>query len=145
MIRLELSQESVHTGERVTGHASWSSSGGKAPHNFRVICRWRIEGKGRRKEEVIDRAGGGNQVAFNFEIPLSGPLSYDGKLFRIVWEIVAHAYIPFARDEEEVKSFLVRPRAWNAEEWKELEEVDENDDEDDDEDDDADDDNETIT
>ena len=144
MIRLELSQESVHTGERVTGHASWSSSGGKAPHNFRVICRWRIEGKGRRKEEVIDRAAGGNQVAFNFEIPLSGPLSYDGKLFRIVWEIVANADIPWARDEEEVKSFLVRPRAWNAEEWKELEEVDENDD-DDDEDDDEDDDNETIT
>ena len=122
MIRLELSQESVHTGERVTGHASWSSSGGKAPHNFRVICRWRIEGKGRRKEEVIDRAGGGNQVAFNFEIPLSGPLSYDGKLFRIVWEIVASADIPFALDEEEVKSFLVRARPWNEEEWKEEEE-----------------------
>ena len=122
MIRLELSQETVRTGEQVAGNASWSSSGGKEPRRFQVICRWRIEGKGRRKEEVIDRAGGGNQVAFNFEIPLSGPLSYDGKLFRIVWEIVANAYIPFARDEKEVKSFLVRARPWNEEEWKEEEE-----------------------
>ncbi|HEX7419631.1 MAG TPA: hypothetical protein VF505_07070, partial [Thermoanaerobaculia bacterium] len=123
MIRFELPQESVRTGDRLTGHASWSSSGGKAPRTFRVICRWRIEGKGRRKEDVIDTAGGGNQVAFEFEIPLSGPLSYDGKLFRIIWEIVAIADIPFARNEEEVKSFLVLPRAWNVQEWKELREA----------------------
>jgi hypothetical protein len=125
MIRLEVQQESVRTGEQVTGHASWSSSGGKAARTFRVICRWRIEGKGRRKEDVIDTAGGGNQVAFEFEIPLSGPLSYDGKLFRIIWEIFAIADIPFARNEEEVKSFLVLPRAWNAQEWQELREADE--------------------
>ena len=137
MIRLELSQETVRTGEQVAGNASWSSSGGKEPRRFQVICRWRIEGKGRKKEEVVGTAFGGNQVAFKFEIPLHGPLSYDGKLFRIVWEIVVRADIPWARDEEEVKSFFVRPRPWNAEEWKELEEVDEDDDEDDD--------NETIT
>jgi hypothetical protein len=122
MIRLELSQESVHNGERVTGHATWSSSGGKEPRRFEVICRWRIEGKGRKKPEVIDKASGGNQIAFNFEIPVPGPLSYDGKLFRIVWEIVASADIPWARDEEEVKSFLVRARPWNEEEWKDEEE-----------------------
>jgi hypothetical protein len=132
MIRLELSQETVHTGERVTGHASWSSSGGKAPRNFQVICRWRIEGKARRKEQVIDKASAAAQVAFNFKIPRDGPLSYDGKLFRIVWEIVARADIPFALDEEEVKSFLVRPRPWNEEEWKEEEEEDDEEEEEDD-------------
>src|SRR5438105_294430 len=101
MIRLELSQESVHNGERVTGHATWS--GGKEPRTFQVICRWRIEGKGRKREEVVDTAGGGSQIAFDFAIPGSGPLSYDGKLFRIVWEIVARADIPWAPNEEEVK------------------------------------------
>jgi hypothetical protein len=119
MIRLELSQESVHNGDQVTGHASWSSSGGKEPRNVQVTCRWRIEGKTRRKEEVIDKASGGHEVAFNFQIPREGPVSYDGKLFRIVWEIVARADIPFALDEQEVKSFLVRPRPWNEKEWDE--------------------------
>jgi hypothetical protein len=133
MIRLELSQESVHNGDQVTGHASWSSGGGKEPRNVQVICRWRIEGKARRKEQVIDKASAGKEVTFNFKIPRDGPLSYDGKLFRIIWEIVARADIPFARDEEEVKSFLVRPRQWNADEWKEEEEDD--DDEEDEEDD----------
>jgi sporulation-control protein spo0M len=128
MIRLELSQESVHNGDRVTGHAAWSSSGGKEPRNVQVICRWRIEGKPRRKEEVIDKASGGHEVPFNFQIPRDGPVSYDGKLFRIVWEIVATADIPFALDEEEVKSFLVRPRPWNADEWKEEEDEDDDDD-----------------
>ena len=130
MIRLELSQESVHNGEQITGHAAWSSSGGKEPRHLQVICRWRIEGKTRRKEEVIDKASGGHEVAFNFQIPLEGPVSYDGKLFRIVWEIVATADIPFALDEEEVKSFLVHPRPWNAEEWKEEEEDEEEEDDD---------------
>ena len=124
MIRLELSQESVHNGEHVTGHAAWSSSGGKEPRNVHVICRWRIEGKARRKEEVIDKASGGHDVTFNFKIPRDGPVSYDGKLFRIVWEIVARADIPFALDEEEVKSFSVRPRPWNEKEWREEEEDD---------------------
>src|SRR5471030_2511064 len=104
MIRLEVTQESVRTGERVTGVALWSSSNAKAPRDFRVTCRWRIEGKGRRKDNVIDTAAGGNQVAFDFEIPLSGPLSYDGQLFRIIWEVVVTAYMPFARDEVQVKS-----------------------------------------
>jgi hypothetical protein len=138
MIRLELSQETVRTGEQVAGSASWSSSGGKAPNSFEVICRWRVEGKGRRKEQFIDRATGGNQVAFNFEIPLQGPLSYEGKLFRVVWEIVARADIPWARDEEEVKSFLVRPRPWSEEEWKVMEEVDAEDEDDTEDEDEAD-------
>jgi len=125
IIRLEVSQESVHNGEHVTGHASWSSTSGKEPRNFRVICRWRIEGKGRRKEEVVDKASGAHDVAFNFEIPLHGPLSYDGQLFRIVWEVVASADIPFALwGEEEKKVFTVLARPWNEEEWKEEEEED---------------------
>jgi hypothetical protein len=135
MIRLEVTQENVRTGEQVTGHASWSSSNAKAPRDFRVTCRWRIEGKGRRKENVIDTAAGGNEIAFEFGIPLSGPLSYDGKLFRIIWEIVVTADIPFARDEVQVKSFLVRPRVWDTEEWQQLQEVGEEEDDDDGDDD----------
>ena len=129
MIRLELSQESVQNGEQVTGHASWSSSEGKEPRNFQVICRWRIEGKARRNEQVIDKASGGKEIAFKFAIPLDGPLSYNGKLFRIVWEIVATADIPFALwGEEEKKTFEVRARPWNEKEWLGEEEDDEDDD-----------------
>jgi hypothetical protein len=36
-----------------------------------------------------------------------GPARHDGKLFRIVWEIVARADLPLARDQEETKTFVV--------------------------------------
>ena len=64
-------------------------------------------------------------MPFDFTIPLTGPLSYDGKLFRVVWEVVGRADLPFAIDEVETKAFTVMPRPWNPDDWKELDEEDE--------------------
>lgn len=129
MIRVELSQEKVRNGDSLTGRVVWTASGKKQPRKVEAICRWRIEGRGRRKETIVDQELGLEvesrsevSVPFDFSIPLRGPLSYEGKLFRVIWEIVGRADLPFAIDEVEAKAFTVAPRPWNAEEWKELEE-----------------------
>lgn len=40
----------------------------------------------------IDGSPGGN--AFEFRVPEQGPVSYDGKLFRLVWEVVVGGVSP---------------------------------------------------
>lgn len=121
MIRIELTQEEIRNGEELRGTMHWNSDG-KAPRKLEVLCRWRVVGKGRKHEEIIDLeidVAPQTQVTipFTFEIPHDGPLSYDGKLFRIVWEIVGRADLPMARDQEEVKPFVVRARPYDPEEW----------------------------
>ncbi len=129
MIRIELDQDEIHNGERLRGQMQWSSNG-KAPRKLEVLCRWRVEGKGRKREEIVDleldvAPSAQVTIPFDFEIPIVGPLSYDGQLFRIVWEIVARADLPFARDEVETKTFTVRPRPYDPQEFEEEDEEDE--------------------
>ncbi len=129
MIRIELAADSILNGDHVRGQAHWNSDG-KEARKLEVLCRWRVEGKGRRREEIVDleidvAPGARVTIPFDFEIPLLGPLSYDGKLFRIVWEIVVRADLPRALDQEEAKSFTVRPRPYDPEEFARLDEEDE--------------------
>lgn len=116
MIRIELAEPTVRNGERLKGRVAWEGS--KTPRRIEVVCRWRIEGRGRGREEVIDRAESeATSVPFDFEIPKEGPLTYDGTLLRIIWEVAAEADIPRGRDEEAVTVFTVVARKWNPEEW----------------------------
>ncbi len=133
-IRIELEKDSVLNGESLRGRAEWVSSG-KGPRKIEVFCRWRIAGRANKHEQNIhtksaENIAARNQITipFDFEIPISGPLSYEGKQFSIIWEIVATVDLPFAIDEEETKTFTVRPRPYDAEEFARLE--DEEDDED---------------
>jgi hypothetical protein len=132
VIRVELSQEKVRNGDSLTGRVVWTASGKKQPRKIEAICRWRIEGKGRRKETIVDQeldlgveSRSEVSVPFDFTIPLYGPLSYDGKLLRVVWEVVGRADLPFAIDEVETKPFTVVARPWNPEDWKEMDEENE--------------------
>lgn len=125
MIGVRLTSAEVQTGEVVTGEAVWNSEGDKKPRRLEVVCRWRIEGKVKNEEEV-GRAeeveiGARSQAAvrFEFRIPFYGPLTYDGRLFRVVWEIIARADIAFARDEVDTKVFTVKPCPWDPETWSE--------------------------
>jgi hypothetical protein len=137
-IRIDLERDSVLNGDSIRGRAEWVSSG-KEPRKIEVVCRWRITGRANKNVEVIetkteDNIAARNQITIPFEFPISiaGPLSYEGKQFNIVWEIVATVDLPMAFDEEETKTFTVRPRPYDAEEFARLE--DDEDDEDYDED-----------
>jgi hypothetical protein len=123
MIRIALSEQKVKNGERVKGSVTFEGS--KAPRKIEVICRWRIEGKGRSHEEVVDRSESeAMTIPFDFAIPREGPLSYDGQLLRIIWEIAADADIAMAFDEHEAVAFTVVPRKWDPAEWAEPEDDD---------------------
>ncbi|MDQ6799314.1 MAG: hypothetical protein M3041_00590 [Acidobacteriota bacterium] len=135
-IRIELEGDSVVNGDSLRGRAEWVSSG-KEPRNIEVVCRWRIAGRANKLEQVIetkseDNIAGRNQITIPFEFPISiaGPLSYEGKQFSIVWEIVATVDLPFAFDEEETKTFTVRPRPYDAEEFARLEDAEDGEEED---------------
>jgi hypothetical protein len=126
MIRIVLSEQKVRNGEHLRGNVTWRAEGSKTPRKLDVVCRWRIEGKGKSRQEVVGSAGSENPmpemvISFDFEIPIHGPLSYDGKLLRIIWEVFANADLPMARDENDVAAFTVVARRWNPEEWKEPE------------------------
>ncbi|HEY8132633.1 MAG TPA: sporulation protein [Thermoanaerobaculia bacterium] len=133
MIRLDLAQDAIQNGDHVRGRAQWTSEG-KDARKLEVLCRWRVEGKGSKHEEIIDleidvAPGAQATIPFDFEIPMDGPLSYEGKLFRIVWEIVARADLPLAFDTEETKPFTVRPRPYVPEEFEEPEDEEDEDEE----------------
>jgi len=133
MIRIDLAQDEIRNGEHLRGRAQWNSEG-KDARKLEVLCRWRVEGKGSKHEEIIDLeidVAPEPQVTipFDFEIPLVGPLSYDGTLFRIVWEIVVRADLPLARDQEEAKTFTVRPRPYDPKEFADVQEDEEADEE----------------
>lgn len=126
MIQIVLTDDKVRNGERLKGNVTWRAEGSKQPRKIEVACRWRIEGRGKEREEVVGSAdmsdvGGRTEVSipFEFDIPLYGPLSYDGKLLRIIWEVAADVDLPMARDEHDVKVFTVLPRKWDPAEWEE--------------------------
>ena len=147
MIRIELKSDAVAVGEHVRGQAVWQSSSTKQPRNIEVVCRRRLEGKKRESFEVSstteENVGARTQIAvpFDFEIDFTDPVSYDGKLFRLIWEIVATVDLPFAVDEEETRAFTVKPAVWTPDQlrqWQadlDVDDDDEDDDEDDEEDD----------
>ena len=126
-IRIDLDRDVVLNGEHVRGRAEWVSTG-KEPRKIEVVCRWRITGRANKNVQVIetkteDNIASRNQITIPFEFPISitGPLSYEGKQFSIVWEIVATVDLPMAFDEEETRVFTVRPRPYDAEEFARLE------------------------
>ena len=131
-LRIELERDSVENGDPVRGRVQWMSTG-KEPRKIVLVCRWRITGKANSHEEnlseKIEHVDGRSQatIPFDVTIPTHGPLTYDGQLFGVVWEIVATADLPMAFDEEEKKVFTVKPRVFVKEEF--AEEEDEDDDE----------------
>jgi len=131
MIRIALSELKVKNGERVRGNVTFE--GTKTPRKIEVVCRWRVEGRGRSREEVVDRAESQDMtVSFDFAIPKEGPLTYDGQLLRIIWEVWANADLPMARDESDVATFTVVPRKWDPKEWAESDDDEEEEEEEDD-------------
>jgi len=85
-------------------------------------------------EEIIDSAeeldlASKSQVTvpFEFEIPDLGPLTYEGKLFSISWNITARVDLPFAVDEVESATVTVLPQVWTPEDLRALDQIDEDD------------------
>ena len=133
MIRIELKQTELRVGETLTGRVVWNADGGKQPRKIDVSVRWIMSGKGERRETVVDQTSEADVASkaqivmpLSVEIPL-GPLTYDGKLFKIAWEVWARADLPFAIDQTESAPFTVRPAIWSPEQFESFLHLDDDD------------------
>jgi hypothetical protein len=114
---IQFSQPEVATHSRVKGSVIWTSEG-KPPQALIIMLAWRTEGPEQTNSRVLQKlrhelapaTAGSVTTLFDFEIPADGPISYDGTLIRIVWEVAVVADIAWALDEFERASFRVVPR-----------------------------------
>jgi hypothetical protein len=125
MIRIEKNASEIRAGQTLKGQVVWSADKGKSPRKIEVTIQWVMSGKGVKSENVVDsvvddatESKSQVVVPFEVEVPSDGPLSYDGKLFRVFWEIKVEVDLPFAVDEEERDRFTVLPAFWTAEDLR---------------------------
>ena len=98
---IELDRAAAECGGSVTGTAAWSGAG-----SADVILRWSTSGDG-----IVD--GGTTEAAviadgqarFELPVPHDGPMSFEGKLISVRWEVVLEA-----GDTTETAEVTVLPR-----------------------------------
>lgn len=121
MIDVTLLQSEVTVGETLSGRMTWTASSQKQPKEIKISMGWRTEGRGEVDRQTVEEirlgedrfsANGAVYSDFNFPIPRSGPVSYDGSLIRIIWEVRIVVDMPgfFSRDDKETYGFRVLPQ-----------------------------------
>lgn len=114
MIQIQIDQEEAMVGERVTGRVLWQPEG-EVPRALTVRVGWRTEGRGSTAtgtiwEQRVPSPSAPMQIPFDAAIPLDGPISYDGRLIRILWEASVQLDLPLRADPVERQRFVVWPR-----------------------------------
>jgi hypothetical protein len=119
MIVVEFVEDSVFAAATLKGIATWWADRDVFPRSIIVALGWRTEGRGDVDSDRVAEwreagrtvfAGEVVRVPFTFEIPGDGPVSYDGKLIRVIWEVRVRVDLPWAVDEKAEFPFRVRPR-----------------------------------
>jgi hypothetical protein len=124
MIRIDLVKTELRAGETLTGQVVWDAAGGKQARSVAVTVRRVVSGKRQRREVELKHVVETNiasrsriSIPLHVEIPF-GPLTYQGKLFSVMWEVFAQVDLPFAIDEKETVPFTVRPALWTEEQFR---------------------------
>ncbi|MGL5081787.1 MAG: hypothetical protein ACRC8A_09900 [Microcoleaceae cyanobacterium] len=117
MIIVELPDDILELGQDLSGNFRWT--GNKPPKAISLKVSWRTEGRGTVDTEAVytNSFVGETFSFFSCKLPALGPISYDGQILRIIWEVTAEAeFSGFLgkkvkkREEREVKVFRVIPR-----------------------------------
>lgn len=94
MIIIELNQEIFIPGQMLRGDCYWQAPEETRSQTAKLSIGWRTEGRGdvehdwyTQSIELIPQIA----IPFEWEIPLKAPLSYDGELIRILWEVVVES------------------------------------------------------
>ncbi len=87
-----------------------------AERSIRVALIMRTEGRGDVDQRTIAEVGveldrfGSASTPFSLRVPPDGPISYDGRLIRVVWEIAAITDRKLAFDKRTSAPVVVVPR-----------------------------------
>ncbi|AFZ61257.1 hypothetical protein H6G54_02900 [Anabaena cylindrica FACHB-243] len=82
--------DSLEVSSDLTGSCTWIPDGKNKENSLTLTIGWRTEGRGSIDSEIIYETEliQSETTYFKCKIPVAGPISYDGKLLRIIWEIV---------------------------------------------------------
>ncbi|MDO5682414.1 MAG: sporulation protein [Propionibacteriaceae bacterium] len=120
MISVEFeTPEPFVVGQSVYGVATWDPVGVTRGRAFIITVGWRTEGRGDTDTGVIATfnipftSGQPTTVTtfpFQFQLPPDGPVTYHGKLLRVLWSVTARVDVSLAIDPKQSRDFVVSPR-----------------------------------
>lgn len=112
-MNIELDQPWAECGDYVSGTVSWS--GPKRPRSVKVRLRYRTEGRGNTDKgeasEVEVLADNQGYQQFRLAVPSEGPVSFDGNLISLIWEVELRLDLKGRRDPKERERVEILPRS----------------------------------
>lgn len=117
MITIALESERVEAGQSLQARIEWSCTDGR-PTRLESTLYWFTEGRGdtdgrRIHTETLPieegQMTGWTQI--DVRVPEDGPISYDGTLLKILWEVRSDLKVDRGSDERAVERVTVQPRS----------------------------------
>ncbi len=114
---LDRAERTYGTGEEITGRVEVTALEACECRNLELITEWRAHGKGNKDRGICEsqalfsgRWERGQSASYPFkpEAPYA-PLTYQGKLFSIDWDVRVHADLAHALDAEVEERFVLVP------------------------------------
>ena len=112
-MRVELNNAWTECGDYVSGTASWN--GPKTPRSVRVALKYRTEGRGNTDEAELTtvelHADSQGYQQFQLKVPEEGPVSFDGNLISLIWEVELRLDLKGRRDPKESERVEILPKS----------------------------------
>jgi hypothetical protein len=112
-VAIELDTDVTEGGDVVTGVVRWGPLD-DVPAKVVVRLRYRTEGRGASDTEVVDEvifagsASGAERIELS--VPVNGPMSFDGSLVKVLWELDLSLDHRLAGDRGTTVGLTVLPR-----------------------------------
>ena len=117
---IELDNPFVEPGGQITGRVMLPGAEGADPgvqriREVRVLARFRTEGRGDHDVWESDPLAfdvgvdGSLHASFALDVPFDGPVSYDGGLLRVIWEVEARTDLRMRIDQKTTATVIVVP------------------------------------
>lgn len=115
MINIQLNQLYFKVGEKISGTCLWNPDSKNNLKSDKLTVGWLTEGRGDKEENILftTKIEPFIKASFVCQIPPIGPISYDGQLIRIIWEVnVIFSKPKFlgSQEEKQTQVFIVVPR-----------------------------------
>lgn len=119
MIDICLAATPIMAGKPLSGSLIWQTPHGQIPKKATISVYWYTEGRGTRNRQTVQtlmfeaaQLAAGSPMPFALTLPSEGPISYDGALFRLMWELTVCINMPglLGAGYKRTWPIMVRPR-----------------------------------